>query len=364
MNTANTLADLAPTERWCPPGFGENEAAREALGGRDACAGAALTAERQEVLDWAQARIDELIGLTEAKEHFRVWRTALESDGGAMISCAENHMVFLGAPGTAKKTFARIISEVLFGLGTLTRPHVTEVTAHDLIVEGDLLRSAAKMKDICGQARGGVLFLDEAHRLAPNTDNGPWGIEAIYALLTCMAAYRDDLVVILAGHPRPMQDFLTTHAGLAARFPTTITFASYTPDEIIALGRRIAGREQLVVHDTAWELLRVEAARLRSIPYDSATLRDVAGNARYAREVIEACQRVRARRLHRRAPHRRDLGQLLCTDPSVLHVNTTDMERAITASRPATALAAYRHLYPNTETHQHNTFPQTQPNHR
>ncbi|ORA83172.1 ATPase, partial [Mycobacterium malmoense] len=127
--------------------------------------------------------------MTEAKEHFRVWRTALESDGGAMISCAENHMVFLGAPGTAKKTFARIISEVLFGLGTLTRPHVTEVTAHDLIVEGDLLRSAAKMKDICGQARGGVLFLDEAHRLAPNTDNGPWGIEAIYALLTCMAAY-------------------------------------------------------------------------------------------------------------------------------------------------------------------------------
>ncbi|ORA75264.1 hypothetical protein BST29_24690, partial [Mycobacterium malmoense] len=200
--------------------------------------------------------------------------------------------------------------------------------------------------------------------LAPNTDNGPWGIEAIYALLTCMAAYRDDLVVILAGHPRPMQDFLTTHAGLAARFPTTITFASYTPDEIIALGRRLASREQLVVHDTAWELLRVEAARLRSIPYDSATLRDVAGNARYAREVIEACQRVRARRLHRRAPHRRDLGQLLCTDPSVLHVNTTDMERAITASRPATALAAYRHLYPNTETHQHNTFPQTQPNHR
>ncbi|WP_141772759.1 AAA family ATPase, partial [Mycobacterium malmoense] len=230
MSSSNTdtMSGLGLPTGWCR---------RE--GGEEDTAAAVLAGERRGVLEWAQDCIDELIGLAEAKERFALWRTALESGhprvehGGLPTSCAQNHLVFLGAPGTAKKTFARIIGEVLFGWGTITRPHVTEVTAND-ITAGDPSHSATRMKNVCGGARGGVLFIDEAHRLAPNTDNGPWGIEAIYALLTSMAAYRDDLVVILAGHPRPMQDFLTTHAGLAARFPTTITFASYTPDDVVA----------------------------------------------------------------------------------------------------------------------------------
>ncbi|WP_218162072.1 hypothetical protein [Mycobacterium malmoense] len=298
-------------------------------------AGAVLAAERQEVLDWAQERIDELTGLAEAKERFTIWRTALESDGGAVTPCTENHMVFLGAPGTAKKTFARVISEVLFGLGTLTRPDVTEVPAHDIIVGGDLLRSAARMKDVCDDARGGVLFLNYAHRLVPDTDDHFLGVDAITTLQACMTAYHDELVVILAGHATPMQNFLTAHAGLANQFPTTITFTSYTPDQIITISRRLAGKENLLIEDTAWELLRAEATRLQSIPYGPGTLLDVAGNAHYAHDVIHTCQRARLRRLHRLAPNRRDLEQLVRTDPCVLHVSATDMKRAITASHPA-----------------------------
>ncbi|WP_071513446.1 AAA family ATPase [Mycobacterium malmoense] len=333
------------------------------LGGRDAYTGAAMARERQEVLEWAQARIDELIGLADAKAQFAMWRTALEvgrhgvEHGGTVPSRPENHMVFLGAPGTAKRTFARVVGEVLFGWGMITRPDITVVTARD-IATGDPSHSATRMKKVCDDARGGVLFIDEAYRLAPDTEGHFWGAEAIYTLLTCMAQYRDEFVVIVAGYTRPMQDFLTVHAGLAARFPVTVAFASYTPEEIVAIGRHAASKEQLVVQDAAWDLLRAEAARLRSIPYGSGTLLDVAGNARYAREVIRTCQRARIRRLHRHAPSRRDLRQLLCTDPGVLHVSTTDMGRAITASRPATALSTYRHLYPGTETQQHNTFRQ------
>ncbi|BBZ49262.1 AAA family ATPase [Mycobacterium heidelbergense] len=309
--------------------------------GREAHADAALARECQEVLEWAQARIDELIGVAEAKDHFTTWRTALQNDhhhrvehGGAVTSCRENHMVLLGAPGTAKKTFARVIAEVLFGLGTITRPEVTEITAHD-IVAGDPSRSAARMKTVCDDARGGVLLLDEAHQLAPHTDNHPHGGDVIAALQTHVADYRGELVVILAGHPTPMQNFLTTHAGLAGRFPHTVAFTSPTPDDIVALGRRLAGKENLIVEDTAWELLRTEAARLRSIPYGHGTLLDVAGNAHYACDVILTCRRARLRRLHRLAPHRRDLEHLVRTNPGVLHVNTTDMQRALTATHPA-----------------------------
>ncbi|OIN81936.1 hypothetical protein BMG05_05030 [Mycobacterium malmoense] len=144
-------------------------------------------------------------------------------------------------------------------------------------------------------------------------------------------------MVILAGYPRPMRDFLAAHAGLAARFPVTVTFASYTPQEVVALGRQLAGREHLVVEDSAWDLLGAEAIRLRSIPHGPGTLLDVAGNARYVGEVIAVCRRARTRRLRRLAPSPRDLEQLVCTDPCVLNVSAVDMGRAITAARPAVA---------------------------
>ncbi|BBZ48718.1 hypothetical protein BST25_13835 [Mycobacterium heidelbergense] len=320
MSNITSMASLALAEDWCPPG---------------AYAGAALARERREVLDWAQARIDELIGLAEAKEHFRMWRTALESDGGAV---RENHLVFLGAPGMAKKTFARVIGEVLFGWGMITRPEVTVISAADIATDGPLGSPARRVQQACTRARGGVLFIDEAHQLAPDTDDPSVGVEAIYALLTCMAAYRNELVVILAGYPRPMQDFLTVHAGLAARFPFTMTFTSYTPEDMVDIGRRFAARERLVVHDAAWELLGTEAARLQSIPYGSGTLLDAAGNARYVHEVVGVCQRAWVRRLHRCAPNRRDLRQLVRIDPGVLQVSTADMERAITAAHPAIAV--------------------------
>ncbi|BBZ49265.1 AAA family ATPase [Mycobacterium heidelbergense] len=311
--------------------------------GREARAGVGLARERREVLEWAQARVDELIGLAEAKERFAMWRTALQNNhhrlehGGAVTSCRENHMVFLGAPGTAKKTFARVITEVLFGIGTLTRPEVTEITAHDIVAD-DPSRSAARMKTVCDDARGGVLFLDEAHRLAPNTESPSFGGDVIAALQTYVADYPGELVVILAGHPTPMQNFLTTHAGLAGRFPHTVTFASPTPNDIVALGHRLASKENLTIEDTAWELLRTEAARLQSIPHGHGTLLDVAGNAHYTHDVIHTCQRTRLRRLHKLAPHRRDLEHLLHTNPGVLHVNTTDMQRALTATHPPTGI--------------------------
>jgi ESX secretion system protein EccA len=124
-----------------------------------------------------------------------------------------------------------------------------------------------------------------------------------------MEDYRDELVVIVAGYPAEMRDFLK--AGLAGRFHFTLTFASYTPDEVVAIGRHLAGKERLNVDDAAWDLLRDEATQLRSIPYESGTMLDVAGNGRYARKVTVACRRERARRIHRPAPSPQDLEQLV-----------------------------------------------------
>lgn len=126
---------------------------------RDARAADALATERQQVLARAQERIDELIGLQDAKEQIALWRTEIQIDellaeqGEAVAASNENHMVFLGPPDTAKTTFARVVGDVLFGLGKIARPDVKEVTEEDIVV-GYVSQTAARMKEVCEEARG------------------------------------------------------------------------------------------------------------------------------------------------------------------------------------------------------------------
>jgi hypothetical protein len=158
------------------------------------------------------------------------------------------------------------------------------------------------MKEVCEEALGGVLFIDEAYRLVPEHEGHSFGKDAINTLLKYMEDFRDQLVVIVAGYPVEMRRFLAANPGLASRFHFTLTFESYTPEEIVAIARHIAGKEKIAIAEAAWPLLAAEALRLRSLPTDSGTALDVAGNGRYARKVVIACKRERARRLHVMAP--------------------------------------------------------------
>jgi type VII secretion ATPase EccA len=295
-------------------------------------AAADLADEQREVLARAQARLDELIGLEGPKEQIAVWRTEIQIDqlladqGVETSTTNENHIVLEGPPGTAKTTFARIAAEILFGLNKIQRPDVKEVTEEDLVV-GYVSQTAERMKAVCEEALGGVLFIDEAYRLVPEHEGHSFGKDAINTLLKYMEDFRDQLVVIVAGYPKEMRRFLGANPGLASRFHFTLTFASYTPDEVVAIGRQIAGKEKIVIAEAAWDLLRAEAARLRSTPHEVGTLLDVAGNGRYARKVIIACKRERARRLHTVAPQ--ELAALAKSDPAVLTVSDEDMRRAL-----------------------------------
>jgi hypothetical protein len=112
----------------------------------------------------------------------------------------------------------------------------------------------------------------------------------------------DQLVFIVAGHPTEMRRFLSANPGLASRVHFTLTFQSYTPTEIVSIGRHIAHKDKIAIAEDRWPLLAAEAARLRSLPTDSGTALDVAGNRRYGRKVVITCKRGRARRLHTVTP--------------------------------------------------------------
>lgn len=187
----------------------------------------------------AWERLHELTGLADVKEHIdRLrWRAEAEANrrrAGLPSEPDSLHMVFTGHPGTGKTTVARLVGEIYRDMGLLRRGHVHAPEAADLI--GMYVgHTAVQTNKAVDAALDGVLFIDEAYRLSEQP--GGFGQEAIDSLVTRMDNDRDRLVVIVAGYPEKMDDFLRSNPGLPRRFPRSniIEFPDYGPDELLTI---------------------------------------------------------------------------------------------------------------------------------
>ena len=170
---------------------------------------------------------------------------------------------------------------------------------------GFIGQTAIKTKAVVEQAIGGVLLIDEAYALARGGERD-FGQEAIDTLVKMIEDHRDDLVVIAAGYPAEMHEFIESNPGLRSRFPRTIHFPDYTDDELVAIFTSMGTRASYQPTEDAVVALR---ALLAAQPRDQGF-----GNARFVRNVFERAVANQASRLvtadepDRRAahhPHRR-----------------------------------------------------------
>ena len=126
-----------------------------------------------------------------------------------------------------------------------------------------------------------VLFIDEAYALVRGKDDS-FGHEAIDTLVKEMEDHRDNLVVILAGYTKEMNEFLQANSGLKSRFPNILEFNDYTGEELVQIACSIAKGKGYVIDDEACELL---AKRYAAVQLEKG--RD-GGNGRLARNSVEA----------------------------------------------------------------------------
>lgn len=141
------------------------------------------------------------------------------------------HLAFTGNPGTGKTTVARIVGRIYKKIGLLSKGHFVEVSRTDLIA-GYQGQTALKVKKVIEQAKGGVLFIDEAYSITENDNSDSYGRECLTELTKALEDYREDLVVIVAGYTKPMKKFFKSNPGLKSRFNTFIEFDDYTSDEL------------------------------------------------------------------------------------------------------------------------------------
>ncbi|MFI9005909.1 right-handed parallel beta-helix repeat-containing protein [Actinosynnema sp. NPDC053489] len=244
-----------------------------------------------------KTEVAELVDLLEANRRRR--------RAGLPAAAVTRHAVFAGPPGTGKTTVARLYGAILHALGVLRTGQLVEVGRADLV--GRYVGHTAQLtRDAFERARGGVLFIDEAYALTPGSP-GDFGQEAVDTLVKLMEDHRDEVAVVVAGYPDRMREFLASNPGLASRFTRHVRFEDYTAEELTEIVvRRTAAAGYECGPDTAAAVL----AHFGSVARDGTF-----GNARYARQLVEAMVTRQAGRVNRMgSPDVADLRALLPVD--------------------------------------------------
>ena len=240
----------------------------------------------------ARKELEEMIGLSKVKKvirkviaNYKLNKLCLEK--GIARERASLHMVFTGNPGTAKTTVARLFAEILKDEKVLPTGTFVEAGRADLV--GDHVGSTAKLvKKKFKEAQGGVLFIDEAYSLCDSYKDG-FGDEAINTIVQEMENHREDVIVIFAGYPKPMQQFLDRNPGMLSRIAFQIEFEDYSIDELCDITKLILSRKQMIITDSAMEKLRKNYENVReSSDY---------GNGRFVRNILEEAEMNLAERI-------------------------------------------------------------------
>ena len=199
----------------------------------------------------AMNELDALIGLTTVKSYIKSYIAKskidkLKMDLGYGIGEGLNmHLCFTGNPGTAKTTVARCFAKILYNNGIITKPDIVECGLSDLQAEY-LGQTSPKVISKFEEARGGVLFIDEAYSL--NNDD-VYSKQTIDTIVAQLENNREEVIVIFAGYREPMEEFVKANQGIKGRVSRFIDFPNYNIDELMNIFDKMIADKKYVLED-------------------------------------------------------------------------------------------------------------------
>ena len=236
----------------------------------------------------AMSELDAMVGLKELKSGlhglFDVLRLSRcrEEKGYTPLIGSVHHCIFTGNPGTGKSTVAALMGKLFKSLGILSEGQVVSVERRTLI--GTYIgQTERNLSMILQQAKGNVLFIDEAYSLSVGNGNedNDFGNQALQGLLTALAVEKPDMVVIMAGYKKDIDRMLSRNQGMAGRFPYRFDFVDFTSDELLEIGNMVLKKKQLEMTPEAISLFK------KYVEKELKGKGDDFSNARWITQLIE-----------------------------------------------------------------------------
>lgn len=238
--------------------------------------------------------IDELnglVGLDEVKETINELIAAatirlIRNDKGIPNEPQKLHMIFRGNPGSAKTTVARLLCKILYNCRAIPENKFVECGRADII--GKYVGWTAQMvKEKIQQARGGIIFIDEAYSLIG--EGNDYGSEAINTIVQEMENDNSGTIFIFAGYPKQMDEFITQNEGLRSRIPYILDFPDYSTEELMEILTRMANQKNYIPTPDAMDKCKETIKK--------ALAEKNFGNGRFVRNMLDKAIAKQATRL-------------------------------------------------------------------
>ena len=205
--------------------------------------------------------LNEMVGLDDIKKSITTManqsRFFIERSkaGFHTSNITAQHAIFTGNPGTGKTTVARMLGKIYHSIGLLSKGDV--ICADRTRLVGRYIgETEENMKAVLEEARGNVLFIDEAYNLYEGTvDRKDYGAKVIDSLLTVLSQPNPDMVIIFAGYEKEMDAMLNSNPGLMGRFPYKYRFSDYNADQLMEIALHLFAKDEYILCDEAKSIL-------------------------------------------------------------------------------------------------------------
>ena len=164
----------------------------------------------------SQNVLDRMVGLDEVKKQLKTvvdTYTYLHSRKDVMNVRLSVNTIIIGETGTGKTALAEIIRDYFYQHKIIEKPKLTMVDAVDY------QRFVDKWDDNVKKARGGILFFDNVQKLLPDRYSNQ--VNPLDKLFVEMDKWDENPIVIIAGLPKGLDDFLVANPAAQNRFKYT-----------------------------------------------------------------------------------------------------------------------------------------------